>query len=250
MSVTALLGLGLIIIEYDLLVRISQRNNAVYTAAFSIPPSFDFKVGELISYPVEINQLKTSINAVKADIAFDSEYLEVVEISTKNSFATVFVEKQINNDLGFARLSGGKPNPGYSGESATFAAIYFRAKKAGVSTIKLLPSSMVLANDGKGTNILRNLPQSTVLITPGDNAVSELQGSALHDDPLVLGLSQEIAREDQLLLYEPGSVKGAKTPTTAPSAKTQISQKKPVVSSLLQYLLALNHTILKLYALK
>ena len=89
------------------------------------------------------------INAIQADLGFNPEKVEVVDISTQNSFANIFIQKEINNETGYARLTGGLPNPGFFSDRGIFGTVFFRGKQPGVVKIDFLPSSMVLANDGR-----------------------------------------------------------------------------------------------------
>ncbi len=115
---------------------------------------------------IEIAGIKIPINAVQADLGFEPEKLEVVDISTEDSFANIFIQKETNNEVGYARLTGGLPNPGFFADRGIFGTIFFKGKIPGIVKIEFLPSSMVLANDGRGTNILKNLASVSYLILP------------------------------------------------------------------------------------
>ena len=86
-----------------------------------------------------------------------------------------------------------------------------RGKTPGVVKITFLKSSMVLANDGKGTNILKEFPAASYLIVPETVTPKEEENQFSY-------LSQEIAlakKEDteSLVFFEEGSVLGLHTQT-------------------------------------
>ncbi len=143
------------------------------TASFVIPPKGQYKLGEIFSMNIEVDNLKNSINAIQADLKFDPKKIEVVNISTKNSFANIFIQKESNNTKGYVRLTGGLPNPGWRGARGLFGTVYFKAKQSGLVTIAYLPTSLVLANDGHGTNLLKSRPSVSYLILPDKLSLEE-----------------------------------------------------------------------------
>ena len=189
------------------------------TASFVIPSKGQYKIGEIFPMKIEMTNFDNPINAVQADIGFDADKVEVVEISTAGSFANIFIQKEINNAEGWARLTGGLPNPGFDGQRGSFGVIYLRGKNPGVVNIKFLESSMVLANDGKGTNILKEFPAASYLIVPEAVTPKEEENQFSY-------LSQEIAlakKEDSesMVFFEEGSVLGLQTPSTLEEENNQ-----------------------------
>ncbi len=179
------------------------------TVTFEIPPKSQYKIGEIFPMKMEIKDIRTPINAVQTDLGFDSNKIEVVDISIKDSFANVFIQKQIDNKEGWARLTGGLPNPGYSSDSGLFATVYFKAKNAGLVEIKFLPSSLVLANDGNGTNVLKDFPSVSYLIVPEKiSKEDEDKQQTLVSDKSVLGASTSDKGEPgaQLVFFNEDSV--------------------------------------------
>jgi len=177
------------------------------TASFIIPPKGQFRVGEIFPMKLEINNLENSINTIQADVGFDPNLVEVVDISTAGSFANVFIQKEINNQGGWARLTGGLPNPGFHENVGMFGTIYFRAKTPGIVRIEFLPTSIVLANDGRGTDILKNFPTISYVILPEKISAEEEEiQQQLIFDPDVLGDS---VADRQLFFFEEERILGA-----------------------------------------
>jgi len=162
------------------------------SVSFVFPSKGQYRLYEVFPMKVEVAGIKDSINAIQADIGFDPDSLRVVDISTKGSFANIFVQKEIDNEYGYARISGGIPNPGYSGGGGVFATFYFEAILPGVSKIEFLPSSMVLANDGRGTNVLKELSNASYLILPDEVMPEEREEQVrLIGESEVLGASEQ-----------------------------------------------------------
>ncbi len=178
------------------------------TVSFVIPSKGQFRLGEI--FPIEINivGINTPINAIQADLGFDSSRLEVIDISTKESFASIFIQKELNNEGGYARLTGGLPNPGFSAQQGIFGTAYFKGKTPGLATIEFLPSSVVLANDGHGTNVLKDLASVSYLILPERVSEEEedLQRQQVSFMSTTLGVNTE---NTQMKFYEENNVLGA-----------------------------------------
>jgi len=176
------------------------------TASFVIPPKGRHYLGEIFPMQIEIIGIDKPINAVQADIGFDPDKLEVVEISTKESFANIFIQEEVNNDVGYVRLTGGLPNPGFFADRGLFGTLYFKGKNPGVVKIEFLPSSLVLANDGQGTNVLKDLASASYLILPEriDEIDQQLQEEYLK--------SQQVdAAETQLKFDDESRILGVRT---------------------------------------
>lgn len=113
--------------------------------------------------PITIRNISESINTVKTDVNFDPNYLEIVKFQKEFSFAEYFIDEIIDNKKGFARLTGGLPNPGHAKESGNFAHLVLLAKRAGKTEIKLQTTSEILANDGRGTGVFNKKSARIVL---------------------------------------------------------------------------------------
>lgn len=138
------------------------------TVAFIIPTKNQYPLGKIFPMKIELAGIKTPVNAIQADIGFDPEIIEVVNVSTVGSFANIFIQKEIDNENGYVRLTGGLPNPGFFSDHGDFGTVYFKGVSPGVSEVKFLPTSMVLANDGRGTNVIKELASTSYLILPDE----------------------------------------------------------------------------------
>jgi hypothetical protein len=176
------------------------------TVSFAIPSRGQYCLGEIFPIKVEITGIKVPINTIQADLGFESQKLEIIDISTQDSFANIFIQKEIDNETGYARLTGGLPNPGFFAEHGVFGTVFFQGKSPGAVKIEFLPSSMVLANDGRGTDVLKELASVSYLILPEkiSQEKEEMQKTILLE-PSVLG---EKTEETQMKFYEEEKVLG------------------------------------------
>lgn len=161
------LSLGLLYLENQILAAsdlVTPKSNV----NFIVDSKAHHKKGEVFSMGINVSKTDTSINAVQMDLKFDPNKLEIVDITTTGSFVNIFLQKEIDNQLGFARIAGGLPNPGYIPNKSNFCTIIFKAKDSGLAEISFLDSSKVLANDGRGTDILNTYKKTYYLITDDD----------------------------------------------------------------------------------
>jgi len=220
MLVFSLLSLGVVFTENQVLQR-TGLYPVTKTASFVIPSKGQYRLGEIFPIKIEITNNENPINAVQADIGFNPQRLEIQDISTKDSFANVFIQKEINNEAGYARLTGGLPNPGFLENYGVFGTVFFKSKSPGLVKIEFLPTSMVLANDGRGSNILKDLPTMSYLILPDEVSPEEAeeQKKLIRDDN-VLGESTAT----QLVFFED---KPPVLGTTVDLTKKPIQSGKP-----------------------
>ena len=94
-----------------------------------------------------------SINAVWSSLEFATTSLFVEKINLENSFCDLFIMNSFDNINGTIDIMCGKPFPGIS-TSSTVAEITFKKLKKQTSALSFSDNSLVLANDGYGTNVL------------------------------------------------------------------------------------------------
>lgn len=202
----SLVSFGIVFLESKVLFKLGFPPTPK-TVTFTIPTKGQYRLGEIFPMKIEIAGIKTPINSVQADLGFDPQRLEAVEISTENSFAKIFVQKEVNNEVGYARLTGGLPNPGFFAEHGVFGTVFLRGKNPGVTKVEFLPSSMALANDGRGTNVLKDLASASYLILPEEISETEKKQQEALIRPVVLG---EKVEETQMKFYEEKDILGAR----------------------------------------
>ena len=120
---------------------------------FLSPGSGSFKIGDTFSVELKVDTGDVPINAAQTTVYFPAEKLEVLNISKENSIFTFWPEEPFfSNVAGKVSFSGGIPHPGFTG-AGNIITINLKAKNEGL-VLLTLGEGRVLADDGKGTNIL------------------------------------------------------------------------------------------------
>lgn len=148
------------------------------------PQTGSFLEGSSFEVPILINTNGKSVNSIDLRINFSPHLLEVIDPSAGKSVVGVWIEPPtFNNKEGFASYVGVIPN-GLVTNSGLVGSITFKAKKQGVASISISPSSSVLLNDGEGTetkvtfgqaryNIISKPPQEIEVFSPTHPLSSE-----------------------------------------------------------------------------
>ncbi|MCK4539732.1 hypothetical protein KAU09_01095 [Candidatus Parcubacteria bacterium] len=129
---------------------LSQAGGAVL---FLSPSTGDYNVGRSFTVSVAVNSGGGSgINAAEGSIKYDNSYLTVSKLSDTGSIFKLWTtDPTYSNSAGTISFGGGSPGP-YKGTNGTIFTITFSTKKIGTTEVKF-SSGIVLAADGKGTNI-------------------------------------------------------------------------------------------------
>ena len=136
------------------------------------PASGSYEVGQSFSVNVYVSSSDQAMNAASGALSFSRENLEVVSLSKSSSIISLWVqEPSFSNSTGTINFEGIVLNPGFTGQSGKVATITFKAKAVGSASL-VFSSGAVLANDGKGTNILASLGSGSYTVT-GKTAVPE-----------------------------------------------------------------------------
>lgn len=216
-----LTSVGLIYIESGILHKMGIPPTPK-TVSFVIPKRHQHRIGEIFPMKIELVGIKTPINAIQTDISFDPEILEVTDISTSESFANIFIQKEIDNQSGYTRLTGGLPNPGYFSDKGVFGTVLFKGKGPGVTQVEFLPSSMVLANDGRGTNVIKELASASYLILPEVISEEERKEQEVLLGAAVLG---EKTDNTKMIFYDEGSILGTELERDIAEGKNVSTEK-------------------------
>ncbi len=187
--VISAISVGVVLGEAKLLFSLNPFSAPEKTVTFLLPRKQEYTVGETFPMKVEITGIHQPINAVEADLSFDPKILQVVKIDTSNSFATIFVSRTYDNLQGLIHIVGGLPNPGFFEKKGGLVTVYFGSLSPGVGSIAFLPQSVVLANDGKGTDVLKDFPATQYFIRPASTQGTSPQPLSQRTGQSVLGAS-------------------------------------------------------------
>ncbi len=109
--------------------------------------------GEIIEATVKAKAGGREVNAVALAMEYSNEMLSIEQIAYgEDSFCDLFAYADYDNEKGEAGIACGTPSPGKNGE-LEIAKISFRIKEAGTAKIGFGENSLMLLNDGRGTNI-------------------------------------------------------------------------------------------------
>jgi len=130
---------------------------AADAAALRITPDTGvYQVGSTFTARVQIATQGQSVNAAEGTIKFNPNELSVVSVTRSGSIFNLWVtEPAFSNSAGTVNFSGGVPT-GYSGSVGNVLSITFRVTNAGSPRVTFTDGS-VLANDGRGTNVLTSM---------------------------------------------------------------------------------------------
>lgn len=213
-------------------------------AEFVINDKGKYRINEIFPMEINVGAIESPINAVQVDLSFDPNQLEVVEVSTQNSFASVFIDKKIDNNVGYIRLTGGVPNPGYTLDRGLFGTVYFKAKGSGIANVEFLPTSLVLANDSKGTNVLKSYPTASFLIL--DTQVGSVELTDFNSNVILESnvLGESVSSSGQVHLYLEDRIAKAAQEQAILGATTHNASSTSLRETLLQSIHKLDKKIL------
>lgn len=128
------------------------------------PSSGSYEVGKTFSVNINVSSADQAMNAASGQISFPPEKLEVISFSKTGSIISLWVqEPSFFNNSGTINFEGIVLNPGFTGSTGKIITINFKAKAEGEANLTF-SSGSVLANDGKGTNILSNLGNAKFIL--------------------------------------------------------------------------------------
>ena len=138
--------------------------NAAGASFYLAPSSGTYVIGGSFSVSVRVNTGGQAVNAAEGAISYDADILEVTGVSKAGSIFSLWTTEPAGRG-GSISFGGGIPHPGYTGAGGQIFSVSFKTKKAGTAQIRFT-SGAVLANDGKGTNILASMGSGSYVISP------------------------------------------------------------------------------------
>jgi hypothetical protein len=158
--------LGISVLMLVFLIFSPDKVNSQEASLFIFPGSESFQVGEVFSIELRVDTKDMPINAAQTTIYFPFDKVEALEILKENSIFSFWPEEPtFSNSTGEISFSGGVPHPGFEG-MGNIITINFKAKKEGLASFTL-GQGRVLADDGKGTDILVFIKEAKYSIQKG-----------------------------------------------------------------------------------
>ncbi len=119
------------------------------------PSSGTFTVGGTFEVSILLNTQNEAINTIAVNLRFPADKLQLISPSAGRSIIDIWLTPpKFNNQTGAIELKGGIPG-GLNVSSGLVTKLTFRVSALGEAIIKFLDGSMVLLNDGLGTDALR-----------------------------------------------------------------------------------------------
>jgi hypothetical protein len=144
--------------------------SAAGASLYLAPAKGAYAIGGKFNVAVKVNSGGADINAAEGKITFDAKLMEVVSVSKGGSiFPFWTTEPSFSNSAGTVSFGGGMPPPPYKGTAGQICTISFKAKAAGTAAVRFT-SGAVLANDGKGTNVITSMGSASFAINPKSEA--------------------------------------------------------------------------------
>ena len=139
------------------LVFLSQAPAARAASLYLSPAAGNYEINKTFSINILVSSPDQAMNAASGVISFPADKLEVVSLSKNGSIFSLWVqEPTFSNSTGSVNFEGIVMNPGFNGSSGKVITINFKVKAGGQANLNFFSGS-ILANDGKGTNILDSL---------------------------------------------------------------------------------------------
>ncbi|HAM89013.1 MAG: hypothetical protein US83_C0002G0113 [Candidatus Falkowbacteria bacterium GW2011_GWC2_38_22] len=143
---------------------VSRPAEAAGASLYLSPSSGTYVIGGSFTISVKVNSGGEGINAAEGSISYDKDLLDATGVSSAGSIFPFWTTQPVISG-GSVRFGGGLPPPAYTGSSGHIVKITFKAKKAGQAAVRFT-SGAVLANDGKGTNILASMGSANYTVSP------------------------------------------------------------------------------------
>lgn len=164
--------------------------NAYAATLFFSPQSGTYFAGRSFTVAVKVSSPDQAMNAAQGEISFSTKNLKVLSVSKTNSIMNLWVQDPtFSNQDGVIDFGGVAVNPGFKGTNGTIFTITFEAKNPGSAPLAFISGS-VLANDGKGTNILSSMQSTDFDVIPLAAAAANASTPTVliaSDPPLVDG---------------------------------------------------------------
>jgi hypothetical protein len=161
----------------------------VFSANLMVSPnSGNYNVGDSFSVTIYTSSNEQALNALSGRINYPSDKLLVTSVSKASSIVNFWTidPGEYLSEPGVVRFEGVVLNPGYKGFRGSIFTINFKVKAQGTASVNFLSAS-VLANDGKGTNILSSVRDGTYVLGPvGSEFTTGEGGNGLPQAPQVI----------------------------------------------------------------
>jgi hypothetical protein len=125
------------------------------------PGSGNFLVGGTFDLSIILDTKDIAVNTVEAELFFPQDKLQLANNSIGKSIIEFWpTVPEFSNEKGRVYFAGAIPSPGINVSEGVVLTLTFRVVALGEAEIKFGSKTSVLANDGKGTNVLNQRPSA------------------------------------------------------------------------------------------
>ncbi|MCH7883484.1 hypothetical protein IIA95_03675 [Patescibacteria group bacterium] len=150
-----------LILSVGYLVLPSFTRAAQQAALFLNPQTGTLLVGSTFDVSIVLDTKGQAVNTVEVELMFPADKMQVANPSVGRSIVQLWPSApSFSNRQGRIYFIGGIPSPGIVISQGVVLTITFRAIAPGSATLKFGKRTSVLANDGRGTNILGQRPSA------------------------------------------------------------------------------------------
>jgi len=148
--------------SFSLFSAFPFSGNSAGSAIVSLSPgSGTFLVGSTFDVSIVLDTKGIAVNTAEIELMFPSDKLQLTNPSVGQSIIQLNLRPPVfSNREGKIYFVGGIPSPGIVTSKGVILTLTFRITAPGSAEIKFGDRTKVLANDGKGTNILGQTPSA------------------------------------------------------------------------------------------
>lgn len=159
-------SLGSFIIPLLVISSLALPAFALAASLYFSPDSGSYKTNQTFAVNIYVASTDQAMNAASGIISFPKDILNVVSVSKTGSIFNLYPqEPNFSNSSGIVNFEGIILNPGFKGSNGKLLTVNFQSKEPGKTSLTF-SSGSVLANDGKGTQILTTLGSASFTIQP------------------------------------------------------------------------------------
>ncbi len=122
-------------------------------AKITLKNDFSYMQGQEVIIPVRIQNLEYPVNIVSTILNYNPKEMQVLEVNEETSDFSIPVLNYLDNNKGIIKVVLGESNPGIVYDNARLFDIRVVFTKNDFVEIEVDPKSLILKNDGSGTNI-------------------------------------------------------------------------------------------------
>lgn len=154
-----IIGVLFFIILAFLSIPRSDTNSAGKAALFLSPATGTFLVGSTFDLSIVLDTKGAPVNTLEVELEFPADKIQIANPSIGRSVVQVWAAPPtFSNREGGVYFVGGVPSPGIVTSDGVVLTLTFRVIAPGDGEIRFGKRTSVLANDGKGTDILGQKP--------------------------------------------------------------------------------------------